>query len=255
MTAYTGLTNLVKSGTVTVTSEATGYEKENAQSWKTSSWWQAGAAGTVYFYVDMGAAVNVDSWGFTGSDLSDNSGTIKPEYSATGAWAGEENDLDSLHTPIENITVFKKVTNRNVRYFRFEIDSTGAASFFANLYLGVALALPKGMNSPFSPANYNRDRKIMNNISEGGQFLGRTLRRNGSKVTISQKNITRTWIDANWITIADHIELYPFYFIWDQENFPTEAAYCMTDKKIDYPKYQDNTYMMFSIPCVALYDV
>jgi len=254
MTAYMGLTNLVKLGTVTVSSEATGFEKENAQSWKTSSWWKANAAGTVYFYVDMGAAVNVDCWGFVGSDLADNSGTIKPEYSATGAWAGEENDLDSLHTPTENISVFKKVTNRNVRYFRFEISSTGAASFFANLYLGVAQSLSGGMPSPFSPANLNRDRKIMNNISEGGQFLGRTTRYNGSKVMIDQKVITRAWVDANWTTLADHIEMYPFYFAWDTTNFADEAAYCMTEK-ITYPKYSDNTYMNFKLECTAIYDV
>ena len=254
MTSYVGLTNLVKSGAVTVTSEATGFEKENAQSWKTSSWWQAAAAGTVYFTIDMGSAVPVDSWGIVGHDLSDNSGTIKAQYS-TDNFAADTNDFDTVQTPTDGATIFRKVTSQTKRYFRFEISSTGAASFIANFYLGVATSLSKGMNSPFSPANYNRDRKIMNNISEGGQFLGRTLRRNGSKITISQKNVTRTWIDSNWITIADHIELYPFYFIWDQENFPTEAAYCMTDKKIDYPKYQDNIYMMFSIPCVAFYDV
>jgi hypothetical protein len=254
MTAYMGLTNLVKSGTVTVTSEASGFEKENAQSWKTSSWWKANAAGTVYFYVDMGAAVNVDCWGFVGSDLADNAGTIKPEYSATGAWAGEENDLDSVYTPTKKTSVFKKVTNRNARYFRFEIDSTGAASFFANLYLGIAKALSGGMPSPFSPANLNRDRKIMNNISEGGQFLGRILRSNGSKIRIPQKNVERTWIDANWDAIANHIELYPFYFLWNEENFPSEAAYCMA-KKITYPKYQDNTFLMFDLDCTAIYDV
>jgi len=254
MTAYVGLTNLVKSGTVTTTSDATGFAKENAQSYKTSSWWQGNAAGTVYFYIDMGAAVSVDSWGFVGSDLKDNSGTIKPQYSATGAWAGEESDLDVIHTPSENVTVFKKVTSVSARYFRFEIVSTGSASFFANFYLGVALALSSGMPSGFSPANLNRDRKIFNNISEGGQYLGSLLRRKGANITINQVNITRSWIDANWQTIADHIELYPFYFLWNQEVFPVEAAYCMSNK-IAYPSYQDNTYMTFRIDCGAIYDV
>jgi len=250
MTSYAGLTNLVKSGTVTVTSEATGYEKENAQSYKTSSWWQAGTAGTVYFTIDMGSAVPVDSWGIVGHDLSDNSGTIKAQYS-TDNFSADINDFDTVQTPTDGTTIFRKVTSQTKRYFRFEISSTGSASFFANFYLGVALAFPKGMTSPFSPANLNRENKIMNNISEGGQFLGRVLRREGAMVTISQKNITRAWIDANWNTVADHVELYPFYFIWDQENYPEEAAYCMT-KRITYPKYQDNTYLSFSLECNAL---
>jgi len=253
MTAIMGLTNLVKSGTVTVTSEATGFEKENAQSWKTSSWWQAAAAGTVYFTIDMGSAVPVDCWGIVGHDLADNSGTIKAQYSNDN-FAADINDFDTVQTPTDKAVIFRKVTSQTKRYFRFEISSTGAASFIANFYLGVAQALSGGMPPPFSPANLNRDRKIMNNISEGGQFLGRILRSNGSKIRIPQKNITRTWIDANWDAIANHIELYPFYFLWNEENFPTEAAYCMA-KKITYPRYQDNTFLMFDLDCTAIYGV
>lgn len=254
MTAYIGYNNLVKSGTVTTTSDAAGYAKENAQSWKTSTWWKANAAGTVYFYIDMGAAVDVDYWGYSGSNLSTNSGTILPEYSTTGAWAGEELSLDSLYTPTVDITVFKKVTSVNARYFRFEITSTGSASYFANFFLGEALSLERGQPSGFTPANFNRDRNIINNISNGGQYLGRILRHNGSKVDIKQEKISRSWIDTNWKSLADSIELYPFYFIWNQESNPTEAAYCMANK-IDYPKYSDTLYMDFSINCVALYDL
>lgn len=253
MTAYIGYNNLVKSGTITVTSEATGFEKENLQSWKTSSWWQALTAGTVYVTIDMGSAVNVDSWGVVGHDLADNSGTIKPQYSNDN-FATDTNDLDTVQTPTGRETIFRKVTNRNYRYFRFEISSTGAASFIANLFLGVALALPKGMPAGFSPANLNRDRNIMNNISEGGQFLGRTIRYNGSKIMIDQRVVTRAWVDANWTALADHIELYPFYFAWDTTNFAGEAAYCMV-KTIAYPKYSDNVYMNFKLDCTAIYDV
>lgn len=255
MTAYIGYNNIVKSGTVTTTSDAANKEKENAQSWKTSSWWQAGAAGTVYFNVDAGAAVDVDSWGFAGSDLFDNSGTIKPQYSATGAWAGEEVDLDTVHTPTENVTVLKKVTSVNARYFRFVISSTGSASNFANLYLGELLSLERGIpEGKFSPANINRDRDIFNNMSQGGHYLGRTLRRKGSKIDIAQRKITRTWINANWETLANHVELYPFYFLWDEENYPSEAAYCMAND-IDYPYYSDSLYLDFNLECVAFYDV
>lgn len=254
MTAYIGYTNLVKSGAVTVTSEATGFEKENAQSWKTSTWWQAAATGTVYFNIDMGAAVDVDCWGLVGHNLSDNSGTIKPEYSATGAYAGEEADFDTIETPTANTTIFKKTTSVNARYFRFEIASTGAASFIANLFLGEALQLERGQPTGFAPANLDREREIYNNTSQGGNFLGRAVQYKGSSIDIQQKKITRTWIDANWSALADHVELYPFYFIWDSENQPDEAAYCIA-KKITYPKYSDTLNFDFSLDCEAIYDV
>jgi len=254
MSAYIGHINLVKSGTVTVTSEATGFEKENAQSWKTSSWWKAIAAGTVYFYIDMGAAVDVDCWGITGHNLTANAGTIKPEYSATGAWAGEGPDFDSIQTPDNNQAIFHKVTSRNARYFRFEIASTGAASFIANLFLGEALQLEREMPLGFSPANLNRDRKVFNNMSVNGQYLGRTLRSKGAKVVIDQKLVSRGWVDTNWEAFANHIELYPFYFAWDTANYPEEVAYCMANK-IAYPRYVQALHLNFRIDCVAMYDV
>ena len=254
MSSLIGYANLVKSGTVTTTSDAAGYAKENAQSYKTSSWWKANAAGTVYFYIDMGSAVDVDCWGFNGSNLSVNSGTILPEYSATGAWTGEELPLDSLYTPTKDITVFKKVTSRNARYFRFEISSTGSASLFANLFLGEALELERGLPQGFSPANLNRDRNIFNNMSHGGAYLGRILRHKGAKLKLVQEKITRTWIDANFEDLADHVELYPFYFIWSNEDYPDEAAYCIANK-ITYPVYSDTLNLDFTFDCVALYDL
>lgn len=254
MSSLIGATNLIKSGAVTTTSDASGYEKENAQSWTTSAWWKANASGIVYYYIDMGSAIDIDCWGFAGSNLADNSGTIKPEYSATGAWAGEESDLDSIHTPTKNITVFKKVTGVNARYFRFEIDSTASASFFANLFLGEVLALERGMTQGFSPANLNRDRKIFNNMTNGGNYTGRILRHNGSKVRVVQEEITRTWLDANFDDLADHAELYPFYLLWDEESYPTEAAYCITNK-ITYPVYSGALNLNFTLDCVALYDL
>ena len=254
MSSLIGYNNLVKSGVVTTSGDASGFEKENAQSWKTSTWWQASAAGVVYFYIDMGAAVDVDSWGFSGSDLADNSGTIKPQYSATGAWAGEELDLDTVHTPTENVTVFKKVTSVNARYFRYEVNSTTLASFFANLFLGKALQLERGMPEGFSPANLNRKRSILNNTSNKGNFLGRIIKHEGAEISIKQVMITRTWIDANWTALADSIELYPFYFLWDSETYTNEAAYCIV-KKIIYPRYSDTLNLDFTLKCMALYDL
>jgi len=253
MSTSIGYTNLVKTGTVTVTSEASGFEKENAQSYKTSTWWKASAAGTVYFTIDMGSAVTVDSWGIIGHNLFDNSGTIKAQYSSDN-FAADTNDLDTVQTPSANIAIFRKATSRSARYYRFEIASTGSASFIGNFFLGAALDLPNGMTSGFSPASLNRDRDIFNNMTQGGNYTGRILRSKGSEVSISQRNVTRAWVDSNWAALADHIELYPFYFAWDTTNFPADAAYCMA-QKINYPSYSDNTYMRFNIDCVAIYDV
>ena len=253
MTAIIGATNLVESGTVTTSGDDSSYPKENAQSWKTSSWWKADAAGTEYYYIDMGAAVDVDCWGVAGHNLVDVSGSIQVEYSSTGAWAGEEASFDSAVTPTENIVIFRTATSQNKRYWRFKFVTTGDAALIGNLFLGEYISLEHGMPAGFAPAHLNRDRDIFNNKSEGGHWLGRSLHSKGAKIDINQPYVTKTWIDANWLTLADHIELYPFYFMWD-DNSQTEVAYCFANN-IDYPTYVEDNFLSFGIKCGALYDI
>ncbi len=256
MTAFIGYNNLVKSGTVTVSSEATGFEKENAQSWKTSTWWSPANSLGSFYYVDMGAAVFVDCWGVAGHDIATKGTNIIVQSSSTGSWSGEQLDLDVLITPTEDATIFRKRAGVNARYFRFSVNNSaiGDAPFIANFFLGEALQLERGQPTGFAPANLDRERNIYNNMSQGGNFLGRAIQYKGSNIEIQQKMITRTWIDANWSALADHVELYPFYFIWDSENQPDEAAYCIA-KKITYPKYSDTLNFDFSLDCEAIYDV
>lgn len=255
MTAYIGYTNLVKSGTVTVTNEATGFEKENAQSWKTSTWWKASTDLEVHYNIDMGAATDVDCFGIIG-DLKANSSNYRVQHSATGAFGGEETTVKATTTPTKDITIFEIFTSVSARYWRFSfnVGAVGTASHIGNLFLGEHLALERGQPSGFTPANLNREREIYNSMSQGGQFLGRAIRYSGSKIQINQQKITRTWIDANWDALANHIELYPFYFVWDEENYPAEAAYCIANK-ITYPKYSDTLNLDFNLDCVAIYDV
>jgi len=253
MTAYVGLTNLLKTATITVTSTAVGYDKENLKSYKTSSWWQANAAGTVYVTLDLGSAMAADCWGIVGHNLTDNSGTIKPQHS-TDNFAANTADFDTIQTPTENEVIFRKVSSATKRYWRFEIASTAVASFIANLFIGVAQSLEREMGANFSPANLNRVRKIFNNKTATGQYTGRVLRAEGAKVLIDQRLVTKAWIDANWTAMANHVELYPFYFIWNQETYPTQAGYLMANR-IRYPKYRKPLHLDFSIDCGAMYDV
>ncbi len=241
--------NLIEDATVTVTSEATGFAKENAYDWRGSDWWQAGAAGTVYLTADFGSAQTFDYWAVGLHDLNDNAGTIKPQYS-TDNFAADTNDFDTAQTPSNSNFIVQQVTSRNVRYGRFEIASTGSASNIGHLAFGQALTLPSPIETGFRPALLGRDHKILNNITEAGNYTGSSIQRKGYTVEIIQTLVTPAWVDANWEALMDHIQIKPFLFVWDLENRPTEAAYCRAID-IDPPKYAMPNFMSFSIKCKA----
>lgn len=256
MTAYIGYNNILDGSAAVITAgEATGKAKENAYDWKPFTFWQVdAAAGTIYYTIDYGSAVEVDSWGMAFHDLADNAGSITPQYSAGSTSPFSWSNLDSQLTPTDDSVVFRKVTAVTVRYYRFKIDcaSSPLAAFnFGNLFLGKALALPEGIKAPFKGPRYGRKRRIINNVGENGNFLGRSLLSQGKQFDIGQTFVAKAWIDSNFEALADHVELKPFYFVWDQENRPTEAVYAWANG-ISYPSYVDSLYQEFSLQCVGV---
>jgi len=251
MTAYIGYNNILESGTVSVTSEATGYPKENAFDWLPGDWWKANGSGTVYLTVDMGVSTIVDYWALAFHDLADHSGTIKPQYSSGLTSPISWSDLDTVQTPTENQMIFRPVTQQNVRYYRFEISSTSVASCIGSLLLGQALTLQRGIKAPFTTAKHGRNKKILNSLSETGNIIGRTVYRQGQKFSIQQKNVTPAWISSNWDDLIDHVEAKPFFFMHDYEDAPNEICFAWSNK-ISHPNYNNNGFQDFSIECGAL---
>lgn len=258
MTDYIAYNNKIEDGTVTVTSEASGFEKENAYDWLPRDWWKAAAAGTVRFTIDFGAAVTIDFWAVGFTDLADNSGSIKPQYSATGAWAGEEVDFDTTYSPASTDPAVKlrKKTGVSARYWSFLIDSTTNPSHIGLLMLGEALAMPSGVAPPFSPAPFARKNKIFNNKSENGSFLGRSVQRKGISFSIDKKLLTPAWMRSNFIDLADHIELKPFLYCWNYENYANDTAFCwLADGQNIKSSYDKTTFMKFDLKVEGIYDL
>ena len=251
MTAYIGYNNILETGTVTVTSEATGFAKENAYDWLPRDWWKASGAGTVYLTVDMGTATTVDYWALAFHDLADHSGTIKPQYSTGSTSPISWSDLDTVQTPTANQMIFRPVTSVNVRYYRFEISSTSLASYIGALSLGQYLTLPRNIMAPFTTPYHGRNKKIMNSVTEGGSIIGKSVYREGQKFILAQKNVTPAWISSNWENLINHIEIKQFFFMHDYEDSPSEVAFVWTNK-ITNPKYNNNALIDFSIDCGAL---
>jgi hypothetical protein len=246
MTAYIGYDNHLANGTVTVTSEESGYPKENAWDWLLTDWWKANAPGVVYVTVDMGAAVNADYWAIAGHNLHLNSGNIKPQYSSDN-FSSDIHDFDSQYTPSNGNPYLRKVTQRNARYFRFLVNSIDVASLIGQLCIGNILELPSGMPAGFIPPSLAHSDEVYSNVSDGGQFIGRSVIRNGKRFTISQEVILPSWFDNNWQGLYDHIVKKPFFFAWDYENYQTDITFCWSDGNIDPPRYSSTVHMNWSM--------
>jgi hypothetical protein len=255
MTAYIGYENLLESAdTVTPSSEAEGFEAVNAYDRLTTTWWKPGGPPTNILTASFGGisgAVTVNYFGVMGHNLGTEGVTIKLQYST-----GSPISWINLFTisPTDDLCLFRyDAAGVEAEDWRVVLTSSTADAFMAVLSFGAALATPSGLRAPFKPINLNRDKDILNNISEGGQFAGRSVISDGYKVEIKQDTVDPAWIEANYDALMDWIEVSPFFFSWDYENHLADAAYVWIES-VDAPNYthQGALYMAFSFKCRGL---
>jgi len=240
-----GYENFFTTGTVTVTSEVSGFEKENAYDWLPWDWWKASAAGVVYITVDYGSARAADYWALASHDLFDNSGTVQCQYSSDN-FAADTNNVGSLVTPTDNSPIFHEFTSVSARYWRLKIDSTGSASKIGVAAIGAALQLSRAYGSG-QEIPYDADMwEGINITSEDGTFLGRSVLNEGVSSNITLTLQTLAFARGDWRTFLGHAKTKPFFYTWNP-TYTGDVIYCWLEGNPTPPSYTSHVLLSFGI--------
>lgn len=239
---------------ITVTSEASGFEKEKAYDHRTSTFWKCSSGGGyVYFTVDMGSSVAVTAWACYAQDLFNDPGSIKLQYSSDN-FAADTNDYGTNVVPADNTPIMKTGASQSARYWRWEIYNDGV-SFNYNigvLWLGEYLETNQGLSVGFEPLNTAQRFHPVDSVTQDGEFVGRTVKEKPIKGKLNFVPVqTPAYIRGDWVTMLRAIELHPFFVIPLPDSYPSEVYYCWTDKKIANPSYTSSMYMGSEIPIFA----
>jgi len=137
------------------------------------------------------------------------------------------------------------------RYYRFTIENNTAPvtdTELSNALFGNVFVLQHGIAAPYTPPKLSTKSEVTNNKTMGGHFVGRSVLTGQYDFIIKNKNVTPEWINANWQYIHDQILTKPFMYSWDDSK-PEDAVFCWTKGDIPPPKYDNQCYFSFSIPC------
>jgi len=137
------------------------------------------------------------------------------------------------------------------RYFRFAVEYNSLPvndSELSDLLIGRSFDLPNGVSAPYTPPKLSAKTEILNNRTMGGNFVGRSVLSGQYDFIIKNKNITPEWIEENWLNLHKQISEKPFMYLWDDTR-PQDAVFCWTKGDIPPPKYDNQCYFSFSIPC------
>lgn len=219
--------NLLKRYAVTVTSEASGYPKEHLYDDQPQSLWKAGAASADQIItIDAGSAVSVDIFclGPAHNLASINAG-IKLQYSATGAWAGEEVDAFASFTPgVDNSYQYRLFGPISARYWRVYLTISSGTPQIGEVAFGKRFTLPEYFSGDFDPDE--RHIEGTTNTSDGGQREDIVrYRRNVFPCRIDDIQVN-TQAETDILAWRNAVEDgTPFWFLFDRSGSGTYEVY------------------------------
>jgi hypothetical protein len=220
--ARIGYENLAFGLTPTASSAATGHPAIAATYPTTYEFWQPTALPATWA-VDLGSAKAVDYLGMVG-DMEGCTVALQSSVETPmgeGSWTTQETRT-SLTDRI-NLFLIAPVT---ARFWRLSISV--AIPRLAVIYIGQALAMQRKIYQGHTPLTLSRETELSNNMSEGGQYLGRSIIRKGASTSADWQHLKAAWYRANFDPFVKSAREHPFFIGWRPEQYPAELGFVWT---------------------------
>lgn len=211
---------------VASSSEVSGYEDDNVLSENTYEWWQPSSLPATLTFTLSGAK-NVDYVGIAAHTLGQNNCEVKWQYWNGSSWVDLMDETISNDEPIMGLFASVSATQ-----FRLRILSGDNEPLVGVLYFGEVMESQRGIYVGHSPISLSKRSIIRPNRSEGGNWLGRSVIRQGAATNIELNNLTADWVRSDLKPFIESAALYPFFFAWNPSGWPSEVGYCWTDDDI-----------------------
>lgn len=232
--------------TVTVSSEAVGYEKENAYDWLGFDWWKPTATGNEWIRVTFATAQAVDYFAVWGHDLADHGSSIYLQYSNDGGafWY----PAGTTATPTDNNTIFQSFTSISAKDWRIQVQNPTTIAAIAGLMIGESLDMPRNVEIGYEVSSLAPIVKLKTARSESGVFLGGSKQSEGVEGAIKATSLAPAWVRSDWVPFLQHAQTpKPFVWSWDSSDHADEAVLAWAKGQPETPKYSDSNYMDVSI--------
>lgn len=254
--SYTGYDSLFLRSDASVTASSADADQpiENAISWPTyGGGWRTSTLGDHEARIGFDVVKTAQCFAIHKHNLGTLGITIKLQSSSDAiSWTDV---TGSEQNPADDKTIFwiDVTGTTSDRFWRLLFTGhTSGIMRIGQIFIGPVL---RNFNPPgigWSPPNFAINNMYVNSRSDGGDFLGRSLIRRGSKTRFRMEPVTEEFVRDEWEPFMVAAEEHPFYFSWDAVNFPKEVAYCYVDKKIEIPKYISPKHLSASLAFVAL---
>jgi hypothetical protein len=116
------------------------------------------------------------------------------------------------------------------RYWR--IQFINGSPKVAVIYIGQVLAMQRSIYAGHTPITLSRQTEYNNNLSESGQYLGRSIIREGVVTGAAYQHLTAEWYRANFDPFVKAARNRPFFFAWRPDAYLDEIGFVWTSADI-----------------------
>lgn len=222
--ARIGYRTIVPDATVTASSEAPDFPASAVAHPLTYERWRPTAA-PAELLIDAGGWVDVDYVAIAAHTIGSADATVVIAHSQDGEdWT----DAMVIDPDSDNaiMALFEQVT---ARYWRIQISEVAEIGV---VYIGRALVMQRGIYGGHSPGTLSRQTEISPTRSVTGQFLGRSIVRQGFNTSYEWSNLTAGWYRQEFDPFVEAALRRPFFIAWKPDRFPDEVLYAWCNDDI-----------------------
>ena len=120
------------------------------------------------------------------------------------------------------------------------------------MYLGEVLEMQRPFYAGHSPGKLSRQTTLQPNRSVKGEWLGRSIVREGFGTSFQWRHLKSEWYRANFDPFVASARLYPFFISWNPQDHPDEVLYAWTNQDISPSNMGVINFMQVSMDVEAL---
>jgi hypothetical protein len=221
-----GWDSLVTTGTVSATSEASGFPATNVANTSTALRWQAETGSPPaeqYLTVTISEIDPIDYLAVAVHNFGSDNIPVSVEGSTGGS--PEWFVLTAPQMLANDEPVIFRFTPQSLSGIRLRMQPGDADPFVAVLYAGKLLVCERGTHQDYVPINLARDTNAPIGISESGHFLGRVVITEGRSSPFALKMLRATWYRENMDPMVRVLRSTPVFFAWKPQEFPNDVGF------------------------------
>lgn len=243
--ARIGYDNAVPSSTVAASTSEAGFPATATQNQLTYELWRPTAVPATLTYTFD--AQPIGYVGIAAHNLGEVGAAVSIEYQQGGSWYPLVFEVPqdigatlSLDFAAQTYQVYQQISDTGAVFYQFNevnctgirINLTGAIASIGVVYAGRVLEMYRPFYSGHTPGTLARKTTIRPNKSVNGQWLGRSVLREGLNGQFNWNNTPLPWYETNVEPFSQAAINAPFFIAWNPKQHPDHVLYAWTSEDI-----------------------